>query len=48
MQTLEVAALVHRERRVVGVSEVVVLLAPQLLDVHRRPQRAPVDANSAT
>src|SRR5437867_7326217 len=34
-QTLELGALVHRERRVVGVPEVVVLLVSQLFDVHR-------------
>src|SRR2546430_966641 len=34
-QAIEVRALVHRERRIVRVPEVVVFLVPQLRDVHR-------------
>ena len=47
-QTAEMVALLHGERRIVRVSEVVVLLVPQLRDVHRQPQRARQRANSAT
>jgi hypothetical protein len=43
-----VRTLVDRERRVVRSPEVVVLLVPQLTDIHRMPQRARFGANSAT
>ena len=46
-ETIEVFALIHGERRVVGVAEVVVLLVPQLVDVHRLTQRARLCAHSA-
>jgi hypothetical protein len=43
-----VGALFNRERRVVRMSEVVVLLVPQLRGVHHTPQRGHGRANSAT